>query len=138
MILPERTAHDMTHNRDVRKRRALELQEGDLAASFAHDELRLTGTADSSVATALHELVTTIHTDAVAAKVRELHVDVSALEFMNASSFNVFAVWVQTIAALAPGARYRLRLTLNARLRWQQRSFGTLARVAPTIVVLVS
>ena len=96
--------------------------------------LRLTGNADGTIVASLEELVTGLHRRLVDARARAIAVDMRALEFMNASCFNVFVNWIGTITELAEDQRYCLEFESNPAIPWQRRSLQTLACFATDLV----
>ena len=65
---------------------------------------------------------------------RDVTLDLRSLEFMAASCFNVFVMWVGLINERALEARYRLRFAINPAVPWQKRSLATLTCFATDIV----
>jgi hypothetical protein len=97
-------------------------------------ELRLAGSSTTDAATSLQALVDGLHDAVCEAMVRDVVVDMMALEFMNAGCFNVFVSWLGRIIELDPDRRYRLRFVSNANIRWQRRSLHTLSCFATELV----
>lgn len=99
--------------------------------------LTLRGNADSSNSHGLVTLVHRLHRWVVERRTtRTVVVDIRQLEFMNASSFNVFVDWLTLVAELPVDGRYVLRFRANAKLLWQERSLHTLACFASQLVEL--
>jgi hypothetical protein len=96
--------------------------------------LVLRGNADIQARTSLTALVDTLHAHLVERAARVVIVDLAALEFMNASSFNVLVGWLALIQELPPEQRYRLVFRSNARIPWQTRSLRTLTCFAIDLV----
>ena len=111
----------------------LAIRELDFEARFdaATCAFALTGNADSSVAQQLQALVHAIHDGAGPAAVA---VDLRNVEFMAASCFNTFVVWVGLINELPIERRYELRFAINPAVPWQKRSLATLTCFATDIV----
>jgi len=111
----------------------LAIKELDFEATFdpARNAFTLAGNADASVAEALKELVQAIHDGAGAAGIA---VDLRNVEFMAASCFNVFVVWVGLINELPFDQRYALTFAINPTVPWQRRSLATLTCFATDIV----
>lgn len=102
----------------------------------AASELRLTGSADNAVATQLTTLIDQLHHDLVAFGSREISVDIRALEFMNASCFNVLVNWLGYVNDLEPDKRYRFKFATNTSIPWQRRSLRTLSCFATDLVTV--
>jgi hypothetical protein len=96
--------------------------------------LEMIGNADGRVVAELEKLVDELHAKVVAARVHAIAVDIRALEFMNASCFNVFVNWIGMITELPDGERYRLEFVSNPAIPWQRRSLRTLACFATDLV----
>ena len=118
----------------------LSIQELDFEAAAQQLEsgaaLRLVGNADGRIVAALTSLVASLHGQMCAGHARHVDIDISHLEFMNASCFNVFVNWLALINELAPQARYELRFTTNPSIPWQRRSLKTLWCFATDLVVV--
>lgn len=113
----------------------LAIHDPDFEAVFDVTEhtLVLRGNADGRVAGRLEQLITQIH----ASVTRGVKLDLGGLEFMAASCFNVFVLWVGLINELPPDRRYALRFTINPAVPWQRRSLTTLTCFATDIVSVV-
>jgi hypothetical protein len=111
----------------------LGFRELDFEATFddATRALVLTGNADASVAKQLQSLVHAVHERSGP---KPVAVDLRGLEFMAASCFNTFVVWVGLINELAFDRRYELRFVINDSVGWQRRSLATLTCFATDIV----
>ena len=113
----------------------LEIRELDFEAAFdaATGVFVLSGNADATVSDQLHELVIRVqeHCLKTGASVR---LDLRTLEFMAASCFNAFVVWVGWINELPVEQRYELRFVSNPTLPWQKRSLATLTCFATDLV----
>ncbi|HVK85798.1 MAG TPA: hypothetical protein VM513_16880 [Kofleriaceae bacterium] len=96
--------------------------------------LVMRGNADATVETALGELVEQLHRLAAAQHARVVRVDLSQVEFMNASSLNAFTLWLTLIEELPAADRYVLRFTLDPKRLWQHRSLRTLSCFASELV----
>jgi len=96
----------------------------------------LAGSADARSVGDLTTLIDSLHTELLAASVRQVVVDLRRLEFMNASCFNVIVAWIGTVNELAPNQRYKLQFTTNPAIPWQRRSLRTLSCFATDLVVL--
>jgi hypothetical protein len=109
---------------------AAEVSLGDLA------ELKLTGSADAGSTAELVRLVGELHAALVAGARREVVVDLRALEFMSAGSFNALVTWLGHVNDLAPEQRYRMRFQSSSNILWQRRSLRTLSCFATDIVAI--
>ncbi len=96
----------------------------------------MSGNADTRIVDSLHALVAGLHARLHAEHARHITVDLSRLEFMNASCFNVLVNWLQLVTELAPHERYQLRFATNQAIPWQRRSLRTLSCFATDLVVL--
>ena len=118
----------------------LSIQELDFEAAAQQQEagtaLRLTGNADGRIVAALTSLVSSLHDQLRQDEARHIDIDISHLEFMNASCFNVFVSWLGLINDLPPDQRYELRFATNPAIPWQRRSLKTLWCFATDLVVL--
>ena len=99
-------------------------------------ELRLTGSADNAVATQLTTLIDDLHNQLVATGTREICVDIRALEFMNASCFNILVNWLGYVNELEPEKRYLFKFSTNTSIPWQRRSLQTLSCFATDLVTV--
>lgn len=102
----------------------------------ATPELRLAGSADTAIVEQLAALINELHAKLVTAGVRDIVVDIRALEFMNASCFNVLVNWLGLIQDLDPGQRYHLHFSTDHTVPWQRRSLQTLSCFATDLVVV--
>jgi hypothetical protein len=102
----------------------------------AASELTLTGSADNAVATQLTTLIDNLHNELVATGSREICVDIRALEFMNASCFNILVNWLGHVNELDPDKRYQLKFSTNTSIPWQRRSLRTLSCFATDLVTV--
>ena len=111
----------------------LSIRELDFEATFdvERNALVLGGNADASVATQLERVVTAVHERTGS---RRVVVDLHALEFMAASCFNVFVMWVGLINEMPLDARYELGFSINSAVPWQRRSVATLMCFATDVV----
>jgi hypothetical protein len=111
----------------------LAIRELDFEARFdpARPAFAMSGNADASVAQQLQQLIHAIHEQCGP---RGVNVDVRNLEFMAASCFNTFVVWIGLINELPIERRYQLRFTINTAVPWQRRSLATLTCFATDIV----
>lgn len=92
-------------------------------------ELTLAGAAEGPV----HELasaLTSVHERALAAKAREVIVDLRALEFATSSSLKAFVTWLQSIHELPAETQYRVIVRSSAEHSWQTRSLRALKAFA--------
>ena len=96
--------------------------------------LHLSGTADGTIVAHFAGLVLDLHHALVASNARAVAVDIRALEFMNASCFNVFVNWIGVITDMPLEQRYRLEFASNAAIPWQGRSLKTLSCFATDLV----
>jgi hypothetical protein len=113
----------------------LAIHDPDFEAVFdpSRRTLALRGNADGRVAGQLERLIHEIHATSAGAAVE---LDLEGLEFMAASCFNVFVVWVGLINERPPELRYGLHFTIDPAVPWQQRSLTTLTCFATDIVTV--
>jgi hypothetical protein len=96
--------------------------------------LELIGNADGTIVAHFAGLILDLHHKLVETNARAVTVDIRALEFMNASCFNVFVNWIGVITELPDEQRYRLDFEANPAIPWQRRSLKTLACFATDLV----
>lgn len=117
----------------------LAIRDGDFEATASLDtssHLRLTGNAEGSIVTQLTNFVHDVHEKLVQLRAPELAIDIRALEFMNATCFNVLVAWINLIHDLPPELRYKLRFATNPAIPWQRRSLRTLSCFATDLVLV--
>lgn len=98
--------------------------------------LWLAGNADGSITSSLARLLAGLHAQLIAARVRDVVVDIRRLEFMSASCFNTLVSWLTSITELPPAERYQLQFESNTAIPWQRRSLRTLACFATDLVTV--
>ena len=103
-------------------------------ADPARPRLELKGNADGTIVAHFAGLILDLHHTLLENKARTITVDIRALEFMNASCFNVFVNWIGVITDLPADQRYRLDFEANPAIPWQKRSLKTLACFATDLV----
>jgi hypothetical protein len=74
-----------------------------------------------------------VHEAALADKVAELRIDVSALSFVNSSAIRLFVDWAGWIKASKNGS-YKLRFATNRHVTWQKTSFMALKSLAEDVL----
>jgi hypothetical protein len=74
-----------------------------------------------------------VHEAALADKLTELRVDVSALSFVNSSAIRLFVDWAGWIKASTTG-KYKLRFATNRHVTWQKTSFMALKSLAEDVL----
>lgn len=74
-----------------------------------------------------------VHEAALADKLSELRVDVSALSFVNSSAIRLFVDWAGWIKASKNGT-YKLRFATNRHVTWQKTSFMALKSLAEDVL----
>jgi hypothetical protein len=75
-----------------------------------------------------------VHEAALADKVGELRVDVSALSFVNSSAIRLFVDWTSWIKTDRGG--YKLRFATNRHVTWQKTSFMALKSLAEDVLTI--
>lgn len=99
--------------------------------------LRLVGNADLRAATAFATFVRQAEAVAVAARLREVTIDLRELEFMNAVCLRELAAWVSRLQAMPATTRYRLRFITDPGRHWQRLSLPMLKCFGTELVELV-
>ncbi|HEY5937109.1 MAG TPA: hypothetical protein VIU61_20805 [Kofleriaceae bacterium] len=89
--------------------------------------LRLTGSADSSVTLPLGKLLADLHEELSAKQVREVVVDMTAVDFMSSPCVKSFLTWIEKLQELAPEGRYRIRMRSNPAILWQKHGLQALS-----------
>lgn len=74
-----------------------------------------------------------VHEAALADRLSELRVDVSALSFVNSSAIRLFVDWAGWIKASQNGT-YKLRFATNRHVTWQKTSFMALKSLAEDVL----
>jgi hypothetical protein len=97
-------------------------------------KMEMVGNADLNVTAMLDRLVEEIHREACRLGVREVVVDLRALEFMNSSCLKSFVWWIGSIQKLELAKQYRIRFLAVTSRYWQRRSLGALAGLALDLV----
>lgn len=99
-------------------------------------QVRFIGTADSSVVEPTDAFLKAVHTQAVAAKVPRVVIDMQDLEFITSSCLAKLIAWVAEVEG-TPEA-YKIHFRIASRMRWQERSVKAIVAVAPGVVVIES
>ncbi len=89
--------------------------------------LRLTGSADSSVTAPLDGLLAELHEEVLGKHLREVVVDMTAVDFMSSPCFKGFLTWIERLQELAPEVRYRIRMRSNPSILWQKHGLQALS-----------
>jgi anti-anti-sigma regulatory factor len=95
--------------------------------------VRLTGTFDMTATTDLSLFLVSIEGDAKRLNVREIVLDVVEVYYLGSSCIKSFVTLVE---ALKKHGNLLIRVVVNPRLDWQDRTFAVLSRLAPALVVL--
>jgi hypothetical protein len=74
-----------------------------------------------------------VHEAALADKLSELRVDVSALSFVNSSAIRLFVDWAGWVKSAKSGC-YKLRFATNRHVTWQKTSFMALKSLAEDVM----
>ena len=98
-------------------------------------ELSLSGAAEGPMQK-LAAALTGVHERALAAKLREVIVDLRALEFATSSSLKAFVTWLQSIHELGPETQYRVIVRSSAEHTWQARSLRALKAFAGELMTI--
>jgi hypothetical protein len=94
----------------------------------------LRGNADSDVADTFASFLQQLHDVAVAAKVREVVFDSRELYFLTSSCIKSLVVAIKRLMAMDARLQYKIRFITTPALRWQERSFEVLTKIAPLLV----
>jgi len=108
----------------------------DVSYSAEGTVLRFNGTADSAVALELAAALAHVHHELRARRIRELVVDLRAVDSMIAACFVELVAWVERVQELGAEDGYRIRLRVNPAIVWQQHSLPALACFATDLVTL--
>ena len=113
---------------------------GELKAHAGYEDGRITaclrGNADLRAQESLKAFLPAIHAEAMRLEVREVVVDLRALEFMNSSCFKALVTWVTQVQELPEERRYGIRFRSSAQLHWQRRSLNALRGFAIDLIQL--
>ena len=98
----------------------------------------LRGDSDARDAgTALNEYLTQrVHPAVLAAQLRQIHVDVTGLEFLNSSGIKALVNWLLLLKKRPPDDRYALIVQYDEGITWQGKGLRPLCAVAPTFLRL--
>ena len=94
----------------------------------------LRGNADSDVAGTLSRYLERLHEEMCKARLQEVTLDCRELYFLTASCINCLVDAIKRLAALDARSQYKINLIRAPALRWQERSFEVLCRLAPVVV----
>lgn len=97
-------------------------------------QVSLSGTADLTVKAQLDRFVRNLHAEVQRQSLREVHVDVRRLEFMNSSCLKSFVWWISTVQEQTPEGRYQIVFLSSPTVYWQRRSLNALACLAGDII----
>jgi hypothetical protein len=73
-----------------------------------------------------------LHDELIAAGVRQVRLDVSAVEYMNSSAIKSFMTWF--LKAQRMDNPYEIAIVYDAKRTWQYVSFTTMGRIAPKVL----
>jgi hypothetical protein len=94
----------------------------------------LRGNADSEVADAFSMYLQQLHDAAMIMKVREVVLDSRELYFLTSACIKGLVVAIKRLMAVETRLQYKIRLVTTPALRWQERSFEVLTKIAPLLV----
>ena len=106
------------------------------AAADGAIHLALIGTADLTVKPEFDRFMKALHEEALRLEVREVVVDLEALEFMNSSCFKALVTWVLSIDMEAGPRRYGITFLENAQRQWQRHCLKALSALSPERVAV--
>lgn len=96
--------------------------------------MRLVGSAETDAKAALDVLLRRVHEVALDSAVREVVIDLRALEFMNSSCLNAFVTWIGCVQDAPVSSQYCLRFLSDSKKQWQGRSLIALACFAVDLI----
>jgi hypothetical protein len=82
-------------------------------------------------------LVQRVHPAALQAGLRDLRLDVTALEFLNSAGIKALVNWLLALKKQPPEQRYTIELRYDEAITWQGKGLKPLACVAPTYLRLM-
>ncbi|AKT36894.1 STAS domain-containing protein [Chondromyces crocatus] len=97
-------------------------------------ELRLSGTADMRVSEALERVLSRVHEEAQRSEVKQVRVDLRALEFMNSSCLKSFVTWIGNARDVSEKHRYSIHFISRSEILWQRRSLHALRCFAVDLI----
>jgi hypothetical protein len=117
----------------------LQVSEEKYSAGLANDATGLKVAFRGTISTVnpaaiLNPFVDAVHHQLSGAKVKEIRVDFTELEFCNSSGFKAFIHWIQKVQALPEAQRYKLRFISSPARKWQRTSLLALSCYAPGLV----
>ena len=118
---------------------ALQVSEEKYSAGLANDATGLKVAFRGTISTVnpaaiLNPFVDAVHAQLSGAKVKEIRVDFSELEFCNSSGFKAFIHWIQKVQSMPEASRYRIRFLSSPTRKWQRTSLLALSCYAPGLV----
>jgi hypothetical protein len=96
--------------------------------------VRFAGTGEAEGAAVLDRFLGLLHQQALARELREISIELEALEFINSSCLKAMVAWIYKVDT--EGRPYKIRLLRDASLHWQRTSIATLQRLAPEVVII--
>ncbi len=112
----------------------------DFKASASHSgdgiTVAMCGTADIPARAALDGLLNRLHAEAMRLAVKQVVIDLTALEFMNSSCFKSFVWWIEQVLRMDEGAQYRIQFLSNPELHWQRRSLKALSCFGAELITI--
>ena len=118
---------------------ALQVSEEKYSAGLVNDATGLKVAFRGTISTVnpaaiLNPFVDAVHAQLSGAKVKEIRVDFSELEFCNSSGFKAFIHWIQKVQSMPEASRYRIRFLSSPARKWQRTSLLALSCYAPGLV----
>jgi len=95
---------------------------------------KLLGNAETESSRELAAYLGALHQLASEWKLREVVVDLRALEFMNSSCFKTFVGWISSLQDAPVDLQYKVRFLADEKKHWQRRSLDALAGFAMDLI----
>ncbi len=96
--------------------------------------LTLKGNADIRVMFPLEQTLKVLEREILAKEIREVTVDLRALDFMNSSCLKTFVTWLGHVQEYEPAQQYPIRFLSSDSRHWQARSLQALSCFAVDLV----
>jgi hypothetical protein len=100
--------------------------------------LRMVGSADNAATAQVGELLDKLHDELRERDVKEIVVDLSALDLLAPSCLKRLVAWLGRLQALPAEERYRIKLRINRTIRWQVNTLPALTCFGTGIVTVES
>jgi anti-anti-sigma factor len=98
--------------------------------------LSLEGTVDDKSRFKLEEVLARLHEESKRLAMRQVVLDLRALEFMNSSGMKVLVSWVRGAHKLTGTERYTIRFIVSPESHWQKRSLHAIVGLGDPLVTI--